>query len=85
MLCVVRSFFISLSSCFFHVMVGVGTPSATHSNRTVWPIQDRVSEALALVMAAWSVDQSIYCNNKLRKVEVNLIIKIKSFKIKFTQ
>ena len=71
MFCVVRSFFISLSSGFFHVTVGVGTPSATHSNRTVCPIQDWVSEALALVMVAWSIDESTYSNDKLRKDELN--------------
>ena len=70
MLCIVRSFFISLPSGVFQVMVGKGTPSATHSSRTVCPIQDFVSEALALVMVAWSIDQSTYCNDKLRKDEL---------------
>ena len=60
MLCVTLSFFISFPSGVFHVMSGVGTPFATHSNRIFWPIQDWVSEALALVMTAWSVDQNTF-------------------------
>jgi len=45
--CVAVTLFILLSSGLYQVSVGIGTPSDTHVNVTVWPIQDLEADVVA--------------------------------------
>ena len=55
MISVAVRLFTELPSGFFKVIVGKGTPSATHCNETRCPIQDLEVEVLTSFMVAASV------------------------------
>ena len=49
------SFLTEIASGFLHVIVGKGTPSATHCNKTRCPIQDLEVDVLTSFIVAASV------------------------------